>query len=103
MFSSVGMRESGRAVDGADVVETELSNSVAGTTMPLACSSMRLASSNSGGAGLARFAHVLGGGVELAAHQLRQVAVERAHRGADGHVVVVQDDQQVAVGHARRC
>ena len=46
-------------------------------------------------------AHVLGRRVELAAHELRQVAVERAHGRADAHVVVVQDDQQVAVGHAR--
>jgi phosphoribosylformylglycinamidine (FGAM) synthase-like enzyme len=47
-----------------------------------------------------RLADVLGRRVELPAHQLRQVAVERAHRRADAHVVVVQDDQQVAVGHA---
>ena len=46
-------------------------------------------------------AHVLGGGIELPAHQLRKVAVESAHGGADAHVVVVQHHQQVAVGHAR--
>ena len=45
-------------------------------------------------------AHVLGGGVELAAHQPGQVAVQGADRRADRHVVVVQDHQQVAIGHA---
>ena len=45
-------------------------------------------------------ADVLGGGVEVAAHQLRQVAVERAHWRADRHVVVVQDHQQLAVADA---
>ena len=42
-------------------------------------------------------ASVLGSGVKTPAHQLRQVAVQRAHGGADAHVVVVQDDQQVGV------
>ena len=45
-------------------------------------------------------ADVLGRGIELAAHQLRQVTVQRAHRRADRHVVVVQHHQQVAVGNA---
>ena len=45
-------------------------------------------------------ADVLGGGVKLAAHELREVAVQRAHRRADAHVVVVQDDQQLAVADA---
>ena len=47
--------------------------------------------------------HGLGGvtrcGVELAAHQARQVAVERPDRRRDRHVVVVQDDQHIRVGH----
>ena len=34
-------------------------------------------------------------GVEVAAHQPRQVLVQRAHRRADRHVVVVQDHQHV--------
>mmetsp|Transcript_85589 Transcript_85589/g.238151 ORF Transcript_85589/g.238151 Transcript_85589/m.238151 type:complete len:669 (-) Transcript_85589:2867-4873(-) len=37
-----------------------------------------------------------GRGVEAAAHQPRQVFVQRADRRADRHVVVVQDHQQVA-------
>ena len=45
-------------------------------------------------------AHVLGGGVELAAHELRQITVQRPHGRADAHIVVIQDDQQIAVGHA---
>ena len=47
------------------------------------------------------FTDVFGGGIKLPAHQLRQVAVERAHGGADAHVVVVENDQQIAIGHAR--
>ncbi len=42
-------------------------------------------------------ADVLGGGVELARQQARQVAIERADRRRDRHVVVVQDDQEVHV------
>ena len=48
-----------------------------------------------------RLANGLGSGVEIAAHQLRQVAVERTDGRADAHVVVVQHHQQVAVGHTR--
>ena len=44
-------------------------------------------------------AHVLGGGIKLPAHELRQITVERAHGRADAHVVVVQDHQQLAVFH----
>jgi hypothetical protein len=48
--------------------------------------------------------HLLAGaarGVEGAAgEQACQVLVERAHRRRDRHVVVVEDDQQVGVGHA---
>ena len=46
------------------------------------------------------FAHVLGFGIKLPAHQLRQIAVERAHRRADAHFVVVQDHEQFAVFNA---
>jgi hypothetical protein len=46
-------------------------------------------------------AHVARLGVELAAHELGEVAVERAHGRADAHVVVVEDHEQVGVGHAR--
>ena len=44
-------------------------------------------------------ADVLRGRVELAAHQPRQVLVERADRRRDRHVVVVEDHEQVGVGH----
>ena len=44
-------------------------------------------------------AQVLGGGVKTPAHELRQIAVERAHWRADGHVVVVQDDQHIRPSH----
>ena len=37
--------------------------------------------------------HLFGCGIKPPAHELRQIAVERTHRGADGHVVVVEDDQ----------
>ena len=42
-------------------------------------------------------ANVLGSGVEIAAHQLRQIAVERADRRADRHVVVVEHHQQARI------
>ena len=58
------------------------------------------------------FAHFFGRRIKLAAHQLRQIAIERPHGRADGHVVVVQDDEQSGgrhpaiiegfKGHARR-
>ena len=45
-------------------------------------------------------AHIAGLGVELTAHQLGQIAIERAHGRADAHVIVVEDDQQIGVMHA---
>ena len=38
--------------------------------------------------------------IEAPTHELRQVAVERTDRRTDAHVVVVQDNQQLAVSHA---
>jgi len=46
-------------------------------------------------------AHVLGGGVKTATHELRQVTVQSTHWRADRHVVVIQDDQQFAIFNAR--
>ena len=46
------------------------------------------------------FADILGSGIKLPGHELGQIAVQRANRRADAHVVVVQDHQQIAVGHA---
>ena len=43
------------------------------------------------------FAHAFGRGVEAPAHELRQVAVERAHGRGDRHVVVVEHDQQTSL------
>ena len=43
------------------------------------------------------FAHAFGRGVEAPAHELRQVAVERAHGRRDRHVVVVEHDQQTSL------
>ena len=45
--------------------------------------------------------HVLGRRIEATTQQLGKVAVQRTHGRADAHVVVVQDDQQVAVRDAR--
>ena len=42
-------------------------------------------------------AHVPRLRIELPAHQVRQITVERAHRRADAHVVVVENDQQAQV------
>ena len=47
------------------------------------------------------FAHAFGRGVEAPAHELRQVAVERAHGRGDRHVVVVEHDQQTPLRHTR--
>ena len=44
-------------------------------------------------------AHLFGGRVKTPAHELRQIAIERSHGRADGHVVVVEDDQQIGVRH----
>ena len=45
-------------------------------------------------------AHVLGRGIKTAAHELCQIAVQSAHRWADRHVVVVQNNQQLAIFNA---
>jgi hypothetical protein len=70
-------------------------------TMPFMCSSQRPASWRSCGiparALLAAFAHA---GVEAPGEQFGEVAADGADRGADGHVVVVEDDQQVGVERA---
>jgi hypothetical protein len=84
------------AVDGADVVEAELFEQVLGMTMPFMCSSQRPTSWRRLGiparALFAAFAHA---GVDAPGEQFGQVAADGAHRGADGHFVVVEDDEQV--------
>jgi len=68
--------------------------------MPLACSSKR--SPIQHGAGQDGLADIFRRRIELARHQARQVAVQRAHGRRDRHVVVVQDHQQVDIFlHAR--
>jgi hypothetical protein len=42
-------------------------------------------------------AHIFCSGIKLAAHQLRQIPIQGTHGGADGHVVVVQDHQQLCL------
>ena len=89
------------AIDRADVVESELfkqcgrhHHALGLLLQPFGQLQQRWHRAKHG------LADVLGGGIELPAHQLRKVAVERTDRRTDAHVVVVQDDQQVAVGHA---
>jgi hypothetical protein len=102
MFSSVGISDSRSWPSiGPDVVEAEFleqrgrhHHALGMFLQPLGQLEQRRRALEHG------LAHVLGRRVELAAHQLGQIAVERAHRRADAHVVVVQDHQQVAVGHA---
>ena len=81
-------------VDGADVVEAEFLEQGAGRDHAFGAffQAARQLQQRRHGAEHG-FAHVAGGGVELAAHELGQVAVERAHGGADAHVVVVEHDK----------
>ena len=51
-------------------------------------------------AGEHRFARFPRRRIEAPRHQPREIAVERAHRRGDGHVVVVQDHEQIGVHHA---
>ena len=46
-------------------------------------------------------AHFSGGCIKTTTHQLGQIAVQRTHWRTDGHVVVVEHHQQVAIGHPR--
>ena len=46
------------------------------------------------------FAQLFGFGIKPPRHQLTQVLIERTHRRADRHVVVVQNDQQITIGCA---
>ena len=46
------------------------------------------------------FANFFGIGIKAAAHQFMQIMVQGPNRRADGHVVVVQNDQQVAIARA---
>ena len=101
MFSSVGMSESRSWPSiGSDVVEAELleqrgrhHHALGLLLQPLGQFKQRRRIAQH------LLAHVLGRRVELPAHELGQVAVERAHRGRDRHVVVVQHHQQPALGH----
>ena len=45
-------------------------------------------------------ANFFGIGIKAATHQFVQIMVQGTNRRADGHVVVVQDDQQVAIARA---
>ena len=91
------------AVDGADVVEAELLEQRGRHHHALGMLLEAFGQLEQGRRGLEHtLAHVFGGGVELAAHQPGQVAVQRTHGRADGHVVVVEHHQQPGVMlHAR--
>jgi len=87
------------AVDRADVVEAELLEDRARHDHALG---VFLEAARQLEQRRRRLEHALGalarGGIETPAQQPGQVLVERAHRRADRHVVVVEDHQQV--GHA---
>ena len=88
-------------VDGADVVEAEFLEQRGRHHHALGLLLQPLGQLQQRGRVLEHaLAHVARLGVELPAHQLGQVAVQRPHGRADAHVVVVQDDEQVGVGHA---
>ena len=84
------------AIDRADVVEAELLEDGAGHDHALGVLLETPCQLEQRRRGLEHALHALAGaGVEVAAHQARQVLVQRADRWADGHVVVVQHDEQV--------
>ncbi len=88
-------------VDGADVVEAELLEQRGGHHHALGLLFEPLGQFEQGRRALEhRLAHIFRRGVELPAHELGKVAVERAHRRRDRHVVVVEHHQQAALGHA---
>ena len=86
------------AIDRADVVETEFfkqsgrQNQALGLVLKPA---RQLKQRRRVFQNLATY--LFGGGVKTTAHQLRQIAVQRTDGRADGHVVVVQYDQHVAI------
>ena len=89
------------AVDGADIVKTEFLEHGGGHDHALGVLFKALRQFQYG-AGQDGLADIFRCRIELARHQPRQVAVQRAHGRRDRHVVVVQDHQQVDVFlHAR--
>jgi hypothetical protein len=48
-------------------------------------------------------ANFLGVGIKPAAHQFMQILVQSAHGWADRHVVVIQNDQQIAIAVRQHC
>ena len=89
------------AVNGADVVEAEVFKQGGRHHHALG---MRLQALGQLKQRRRSFEHLLAdvfsSSIKLTAHELRQVAVQRTHRRADAHVVVVQDDQQIAIANA---
>ena len=88
-------------VDRADVVEAELLKQCSGNQHAFGLLFDALGQLKQGRRAFEQsLADVLGLGVKLPAHQLSEIPVERTDRRADAHVVVVQDDQQLALLHA---
>ena len=86
------------AVDGADVVEAKLFKQGAGDDHAFhVFFSPAGKFPDAGHFAEGFFAFLADGGVEFARQYLGQVVVHRADVGRDGHVVVVEDDEQVGV------
>ena len=89
------------AVDRADVVEAEFLKQRGGHHHTLGLLLKALGQFQQGWGALEDVdTNTFGSCVKAPAHELGQVAVERADRRADAHVVVVEHHQQAAVGHA---
>ena len=87
-------------VDGPDVVEAEFLEQRGRNHHALGLLLQPLGQLQQRGHGAQHgLAYILGGSIKLPAHELGQITIERAHGRADAHVVIVQDDEQVGVGH----
>ena len=90
------------SIDGPNVVEAKLLKQSGWNNHPFGMLLNALGQLKQGGCTFEDLlAHFLCSGVKAPAHELRQVAIECANRGADGHVVVVQNHQQIDFGDTR--
>ena len=101
------------SIDGANVVETKLLEQGGRNDHALGVLFKATGKFEQRGYFGEHFApRIFGGGIKLAAEQLSQITIQRSNRGRNRHVVVIEDDQQVAIfhtpmverleGHARR-